>query len=195
MSTPPIHVVSATRVGEGAFGHGTLLGRSLQQPQHRSLLAVIAHTNRDPLALAYNAAIAAAPAEAILVFCHDDVDLGGAPLAAELDSALQTFDLVGVAGNQRRQSGQMAWWLAGATLQWDHPGVSGRISHGQPGAAKEVTYGPSPMPVELLDGVFLAARAGVLQEAGVRFDPRFGFHFYDLDLCRTARQQGLRLGT
>lgn len=57
-------------------------------------------------------------------------------------------------------------------------------------AAKEVQYGPAPMPVELRCGVLLAARAGVLQQDGVRFDPRFGFHFYDLDLCRTARQQG-----
>jgi GT2 family glycosyltransferase len=29
----------------------------------------------------------------------------------------------------------------------------------------------------------------------VAFDTRFGFHFYDLDFCRTARAQGLRLGT
>jgi DNA-binding NarL/FixJ family response regulator len=57
MSTPAIHLVSATRVEPGAFGKVTLLGRSLQQPQHRSLLAVIAHANRDPLTVAYNAAI------------------------------------------------------------------------------------------------------------------------------------------
>ena len=192
MSTPPIHLVSATRVGPGAFGKDTLLGRSLQQPQHRSILPVIAHANRDPLAVAYNDA---APAEALLIFCHDDVDLGPEPLGPQLDAALREFDLVGVAGNQRRQSGQMAWWLAGASLQWDNPQLSGSICHGQPGAAKEVRYGSAPMPVELLYGVFLAARAGVLQKAEVRFESRFGFHFYDLDLCRTARQKGLRLGT
>ena len=35
----------------------------------------------------------------------------------------------------------------------------------------------------------------MLLGAGVRFDERFDFHFYDLDFCRTARANGLRLGT
>ena len=29
----------------------------------------------------------------------------------------------------------------------------------------------------------------------MRFDERFPFHFYDLDFCRSARANGLRLGT
>jgi hypothetical protein len=41
MNTPAILLVAATRVEAGAFGSDTLLGRSLQQPQHQSLLAVI----------------------------------------------------------------------------------------------------------------------------------------------------------
>ena len=56
-------------------------------------------------------------------------------------------------------------------------------------------YGPTPVPCELLDGVFLAARKSTLLDSGVRFDPRFNFHFYDMDFCRSARQAGLTLGT
>jgi len=58
-----------------------------------------------------------------------------------------------------------------------------------------VSAGPAPAECELLDGVFLAVKKSVLRARGVRFDPAFPFHFYDLDFCRTARQQGLRLGT
>jgi hypothetical protein len=29
----------------------------------------------------------------------------------------------------------------------------------------------------------------------VCFDPRFKFHFYDLDFCRSCEQAGLRMGT
>ena len=58
-----------------------------------------------------------------------------------------------------------------------------------------VIFGHTPAPVVLLDGVLIAARAGLLQATGVRFDPLFDFHFYDLDFCRTATQSGLRLGT
>ena len=36
------------------------------------------------------------------------------------------------------------------------------------------------MPVQLLDGMFLAVRANVLQRSGVRFDPGFAFHHVDL---------------
>jgi GT2 family glycosyltransferase len=52
-----------------------------------------------------------------------------------------------------------------------------------------------PADCELLDGVFLAARKSALTAKGVLFDPRFDFHFYDMDFCRSARQRGLRLGT
>jgi hypothetical protein len=52
MNTPAILLVAATRVEAGAFGNDTLLGRSLQQPQHQSLLPVITYANQDPLAVA-----------------------------------------------------------------------------------------------------------------------------------------------
>jgi GT2 family glycosyltransferase len=38
-------------------------------------------------------------------------------------------------------------------------------------------------------------RTAALKSKNVRFDPRFKFHCYDIDLCRTALQQGLRIGT
>jgi predicted O-linked N-acetylglucosamine transferase (SPINDLY family) len=195
MSSELFQLVSATRLEAAAFWSDTLLGRSLGQPQHRQLVARISFANRQPLAMAYNAAIEAAPAKAVLVFCHDDLDLGPEPLAPHLEEALLRFDLVGVAGNQRHQSGQLAWWLDPRSGGWDQPYLSGALHHGAPGAAQLAVYGPVPMPVQSLDGLFLAARADTLHRSGLRFDPRFGFHYYDLDFCRSARCAGLSLGT
>ena len=195
MNPPMVQLVSATRLEEAAFWSDTLLGRSLGQPQHRQLLARIHFANRQPLAVAYNAAIEAAPAKAVLLFCHDDLDLGPEPLAPQLEAGLLRFDLVGVAGNQRQQSGQLAWWLDPRSGSWDHPFLSGALRQGVPESSHLDVYGPVPMPVQSLDGVFLAARAETLWRSGLRFDPRFAFHYYDLDFCRSARRAGLSLGT
>ena len=128
------------------------------------------------------------------MFCHDDVWLGDQPLAPQITDALQQFDLIGVAGNSRIAPGHSTWWLQPDGRTWDHPHLLGEIRHGDPGASEPIRFGASPAPAMLLDGVFLAARAGTLQAAGVRFDPAFPFHFYDLDLCRSALAAGLRLG-
>ncbi|EDY39254.1 hypothetical protein CPCC7001_2134 [Cyanobium sp. PCC 7001] len=190
----PLQLVSATRSSPQAFVTGTLLGRSLALPQHRHYGQRISFHNHQGLGALYQAALAEARPESLVVFCHDDVWLGDQPLDALLETALQNFDLVGVAGNSRLTPGQMGWWLQPHSDAWDTPHLVGRIRHGAPQASELSTYGPSPAAARLLDGVFLAARAGMLQAAGVGFDPAFEFHFYDLDLCRTALAAGLRLG-
>jgi len=43
--------------------------------------------------------------------------------------------------------------------------------------------------------VVLAARVSTLLDAGVRFDERFDFHFYDMDFSRQAVAAGLKVGT
>lgn len=190
-----IYIVCASRVSRSEFTQDTLLGRCLQRPEHRDYNTAICFSNSDPLAITYNAAIEAAPPGSVLVFCHDDLDLGPEPLEPQLQAALARFDLVGVAGNQRHQRGQIAWWLDPLRGGWDHPFLSGALRHGTPERSLLDVCGPTPMPVQLLDGVFLAARADTLQRSGVRFDPRFAFHYYDLDVCRSARRAGLSLGT
>jgi GT2 family glycosyltransferase len=113
------------------------------------------------------------------------------------------FDVVGVAGNRRRQAGQETWYLQPGRLRgdkihqasWDKNFLSGSIMHGTLPDAKLSEYGPTPSPVKLLDGVLLACKAERLQSNGVRFDPALGFHLYDLDFCRAAEDAGLTLGT
>lgn len=194
MTTSPLLLVAATRLEESAFWADSLLGRSLARPAHASYGRCLGYANSRALAHTYNHGLEQADDDALVVFCHDDLWLGELSLVPPLTEALEHFDLVGVAGNRRRLHGQQ-WWLHRADGSgWDHPHLVGALRHGRPEAAQLQTYGPSPAPAVLLDGVFLAGRAGVLRRAGLRFDPDFPFHLYDLDLCRSAEQAGLRLG-
>jgi GT2 family glycosyltransferase len=43
--------------------------------------------------------------------------------------------------------------------------------------------------------VFLAVESEKLRLSGLRFDEQFLFHFYDMDLCRSAEKLNLKLGT
>ncbi len=186
--------MAATRLEEGAFWSDSLLGRSLARPPHAGHEHCIRYANRRALAHTYNRGLEQAADDALVVFCHDDLWLGEESLVPPLTQALERFDLVGVAGNRRRQHGQQAWWLNVDGSGWDHPQLVGALRHGRPEDAQLQTYGPSPAPAALLDGVFLAGRAGVLRRAGLRFEPDLPFHLYDLDFCRSAEQAGLRLG-
>jgi uncharacterized protein (TIGR03032 family) len=190
----PLTIVSASRLTAEAFPAESLLGRSLRLPAHQACDTRIHTANREPLGAIYNEALEQLHPESLVVFCHDDVWLGEACLRTPLLEALERFDLVGVAGSRRILPSQPTWWLQPDGRTWDHPHLLGEIRHGDPGASEPIRFGASPAPAMLLDGVFLAARAGTLQAAGVRFDPAFPFHFYDLDLCRSALAAGLRLG-
>ena len=195
MTTPPqLLIVAASRLEEEAFWRESLLGRSLARQPHAGYDRCISYANTSALALTYNRGLEQAPAGSVVVFCHDDLWLGDDPLGPQLTKALENFDLVGVAGNRLRQGGAQAWWLKPDRSGWDWPNLVGALHHGSPETAELQTYGPSPAPASLLDGVFLAGQAGLLRGASLRFDPTFPFHLYDLDLCRSAEQAGLRLG-
>lgn len=192
-------LVSATRLSEQAFHRVSLLGPCMPRLGEFGPVALrLAHGNTRPLAEVYNEAIEAAAPDDVLVFVHDDVRVDDWMLGQRLQEALQHFDLVGVAGNTRVQDHQVAWYLQperpGVPSPWDREHLSGAIGHGAPRGRLSV-YGPAPQEVRLLDGVFLAARAGVLKRSGVRFDPALAFHFYDLDFSLQAHEAGLRLGT
>jgi GT2 family glycosyltransferase len=197
--------VAATRCDEAEFSERTPLGTSLRRLRFDSRLSsTIAYRNTRGLPEIYNEAIRAASGET-LVFVHDDVWLEDFFLADRLEEALSVYDVIGVAGNRRRVPNQWAWAFKSTAPDvfprpldvgtWDVGNLSGAVAHG-PGFLGTVTsFGPVPAPCEILDGVFLAARTARLRSSGVLFDPRFQFHFYDLDFCRTARTNGLRLGT
>ena len=194
-----IKIISATRLSRQEFIEQAPLAASLGRLSFdKRLTARIAFENSAALPLIYNAAIDAADAAEILVFLHDDIWIDDFFFVDRILTGLRSFDIMGVAGNKRRVPRQPAWAFIGqmnGKLVWDAPEhLSGAVAHGKAPFGPITYFGPTPAPCELLDGVLLAVRRDALRAKGVRFDPRFDFHFYDLDFCRTARDAGLILG-
>ena len=182
---------------ETEFWEKSALGLSLRRLKRDTrLVARVAFENKRGLPEIYNARIDAADAQDLLVFVHDDVWIDDYFLAERVIEGLQAYDVIGVAGNRRRLPGQPAWAFVDAKFTWDEKvQLSGAVAHGRNPFGAISFFGPAPADCELLDGVLLAARRSKLTAAGLRFDPRFEFHFYDMDFCRSARAKGLRLGT
>jgi SAM-dependent methyltransferase/GT2 family glycosyltransferase len=199
LATRTIRLVCATRSSRERFFQDTALGRSLsvqrfvQAPELQ-----LFENNTTGLSALYNTAIdQAASQPAILVFIHDDVSLTDNFWTERVREALARFDVVGLAGNKRRSPKQPSWAFASPDMQWDAPEfLSGSVGHGKGFPCDQVTYfGPSGVQCKLLDGLMLIADSERLIQAGVRFDSRFDFNFYDLDFCRQAELKGLTLGT
>jgi GT2 family glycosyltransferase len=189
-----IEIVSATRLGRTAFTD-TPLGQSLRRiDRDARVVPAVSFDNSNGLSEIYSGRIESSRAD-ILVFVHDDVWIEDFYFTDRVLEGLGTFDVIGVAGNSRRQPQQSAWAYAPGSDRLDLPYLHGAIAHGSGPLGKVGFFGPIVGSCELLDGVFLAAKREALIEHGVRFDTRFAFHFYDLDFCRTARSKGLALGT
>lgn len=192
-----IDIVSATRLSEAEFWNRSALGLSLRRLAHDArLVQRVAFANRRGLPEIYNARLLADDCGDMLVFMHDDVWIDDYFLADRVIEGLRTYDVIGVAGNRRRLHGQPAWAFVDGNFTWDdRANLSGAVAHGKQPFGAISFFGTAPADCELLDGVFLAANTAALKKAGVQFDARFDFHFYDMDFCRTARERGLRLGT
>jgi GT2 family glycosyltransferase len=182
---------------EVAFWKSCALGISLRRLAHDArLVARLEFENRQGLPELFNARIEASDAHDILVFIHDDVWIDDYFFADRLIEGLAAYDVIGVAGNRRRVEHQPAWAFLDTSWTWDDPAnLSGAVAHGRNPFGAVRLFGAVPADCELLDGVMLAARKSSLTRSGVRFDPRFDFHLYDMDFCRVARDKGLRLGT
>lgn len=200
-----VALVCATQVSDALFADATFLGRSLSRmPEDLRPQITIAFANSGPRALGlgqiFNRVLDQTDPQTNLIFLHDDVYLNDWFFAQRVLDALERFDIAGVAGSANPDLSQPSWGLRfDADLNpagWQ-PGLqrSGAVNHFDPTCPKISVYGPTPLSCSLLDGVFLAVKTAVVKQHGLRFDPRFRFHCYDLDFCRSAAQKGLRLGT
>ena len=190
-------IVAATRYSEDEFWSQSALGQSLERLCRRSDPNIcIAYANAKGLPDVYNHHISEKITDEAIIFIHDDVWIDDYHIFSRISEGLQCFDILGVAGNRRRLPMQPSWIFTDTALTWDEPHqLSGAIAHGDYPFGELTFYGHCPAECELLDGVLLAIKSASIRAANLRFDPRFDFHFYDLDFCRQARQAGLRLGT
>jgi len=201
MKSEKIRVVTATRLSKDQFGEKSLLAKSLRSylPNNVELIAYV--DNKTGLSEIYNLEIEKSKNDpCILMFVHDDVMLVDYFWPTRIIEGLEKYDVVGLAGNKKRTPYQPSWAHIGhdgENFIWDHDdNLSGTVAHGDSWPPEIVTtYGPSNQEVMLLDGVLLAAHSSKLIEKNIKFDPKFTFHFYDLDFSRTCSNNGLSLGT
>jgi GT2 family glycosyltransferase len=206
-NTMKIRLVCATRLAAEQFERDCALGRSIAtfRDQYGTWFETrLFPENSSGLSTVYNIAIEEARDNpALLAFIHDDVWLMDLYWPQHLVEALQNYELVGVAGNRRRTPGQVSWGLIRdplGNIGWDaRDYLSGCVAHGPRTSSPQIKsvgyYGPARVEVKLLDGVLLFTHSETLLRHQLRFDERFDFHFYDLDLCRQAEAKGIRMGT
>ncbi len=193
----PVTIVSATRFNEQDFREKSALGRSLTQTYAVfNLKRKIFYENSRGLGACYNEAIDTAEnEEEILVFVHDDVFLADFFWLDKLVYGFTQFDVLGLAGNKRRVSGQPAWAFIDDRFTWDDfANLSGVVGHGKGFPCELSIYGPTMQKLKLLDGVLLAVRKKTLTRNDIRFDEQFRFHFYDMDICRQFEAKNVSMG-
>lgn len=198
-ATGVIHLVCATRKTRDAFWKDSALGKSLIPYKSDPQLQLHIHfENTMGLPSVYNPYLISTPSRDLLLLVHDDIWLDTSDWMERLRRGLGRFDIVGVAGNTRLSPNQPAWLfksISNGQFVWDNGFLSGEVAHGKWGKGQPQRYGPMPAECQVLDGVLLGMRCRSVRRARLEFDEQFKFHFYDMDLCRSASKAGLTLGT
>jgi len=193
-----IRLVIATRATEADFFTATATGRSLAFNRPSFVDLRLFAENQQGLPALYNQVIRESRDDpATLVFAHDDLHLLDYFWTSRIQEGLQQFQILGVAGNVRRQPGQPAWAFVDTRFTWDaQQYLSGVVGHGKAFPPANLSaFGAPRQKVKLLDGLLLACESETLLQNDLLFDERFGFHFYDMDFCRQAELLDLSCGT
>ena len=131
-----------------------------------------------------------------VLFIHDDLTINDCQISEKLKDAMDRgWDVVGIAGSKGfsipNPSQRTGWWSASNA----QCGLVGGVLHHDRGNGQSIytSYGKSPSPALVVDGCFIAMSCRAIAR-GLRFDTTFSFHCYDVDLCLTAWQMGLKTG-
>lgn len=172
----------------------TLLYKSLQKVGDVEIFIQTSNSGNNAKGLSefYNECIEKFKDRKHLVFVHDDVEILFSDLTYQVATALEKFDVAGVAGcvNPKILDKNLWHWMAQV-----HGNMRGFAGHSKDETEFIVTsYGPTPSRVVILDGVFLALNVQKIVESGVKFDKQFKFHHYDIDFGLTCNKNKLKLG-
>lgn len=189
-------IVSATQAAEAEFWETRPLGRSLKLLGRGTdcFSADIAFGSTAGLSTVYNRAIERHQnGEGVhLVFVHDDVFLNDVFLFEKLEEGFREYDLIGIAGSTclNLDNPRVGW--CECPPEFRAGGVIHPVVDRQDGQFYHVCFGTSPKRCLLVDGVFMAVKAGSLGR--VRFDEQFTFDYYDMDLCMALHGAGRKIG-
>lgn len=123
-----------------------------------------------------------------VMLIHDDVHLEHDP-RPKLEKLFQEFDIVGVAGCSKAEIKSPALWHL---MGQGH--LHGAVAHGNANRKHMTSFGSYPQRVVMIDGVFMALNRKAIETVRFDEDCPSGFHFYDLCMCASALEKGLKIG-
>jgi hypothetical protein len=184
-----IAIFTATKGNNGQFPLAqTALKLNLDEFIHPKF------NNRQGLPKVYNEFLDLAIREKFeyVMFIHDDVHLEHDP-RPKLEKLFQEYDIVGVAGCSKAEIESPALWhIMGGGFGGGF--LHGAVAHGNADRKHMTSFGVYPHRVVMIDGVFMAFNRKAIET--VRFDEACpsSFHFYDLCMCASALERGLKIG-
>lgn len=142
-----------------------------------------------PIAKAYNKGASQASFD-FLVFVHEDVVFHTDNWGGELVNRFQLLNnpgVLGIAGSNYLPISPSYWWIPDPTRRFSN--YMDNHESGKIGEGKHRNSGHSnPVPVFLLDGMFLGMKKEVFKK--VKFDESLeGFHGYDTSICLRSAEK------
>lgn len=150
------------------------------------------YNNTQSLPIVYNSYIN--NKDNVIVLAHDDVYIRDPKWIEKLNSALEKYDVIGLAGASNAKIAEPCLWHIMCPKETHR----GRVSHvNDGGKGTFVTNFGSHGRVLILDGLFLAFKSKKIFDAGAKFDESnpAKFHFYDIDFSLACNAKKLKLGT